>query len=389
MRRPTRRAAIAVLLSAALFAGCSSDGEDADAPADGGTASPAAPTTEPIDLPAAVPDVEALMASFLEAEDVPGVLVGLQVGDAEPVLLAAGIDDVRTGEALVSDRVFRIGSVTKPLVAAALMAEVRDGDLRLDEALGDRVDGVTNPEATLGQILAHDGGLADWDVLDGGIRGALFGDVGKVWTTEEVVGLVGSLPPNGEPGSGFHYSNPGYQLLAAVIEDATGGDVADAIADSVTGPLGMQDTVIGPLLGAVPERLIHGWGELGGVPTDNQDLPADSIDSLFSTTGAGYSSLEDLLVFTTAFWEQDSELVPEGVDVTDDVSGDYGLATQFLVPAVDGVGLVGHTGDISGARTLVGHDRSTGISVVIHVNSNLLERQPVVDLADRILATLD
>jgi CubicO group peptidase (beta-lactamase class C family) len=334
--------------------------------------------------------ITGLANAFVAETGVPGAIVGVRAPDGDELAVAVGIDDVETGTLLGTDRVFRIGSVTKALVAATLFAEVMDGSLSLDDQLGEAVPEATNPGATLAQVLAHDAGLANWDALEGGsIQGPLIGRLGQTWTTDEVVDLVGGLPPVGAPGQGFAYSNPGYQLLTAVLERTTGTPVGTLVDEQLTRPLGLADTVFGPLP-APPDRLVHGWGDLGGTQLDNQDLPAASIDSLFTGTGAGYSDVDDLLRFGEAFWSSEQALAPEGVDAGEPVTEGYGLATQFMVDdeLAPGVELLGHTGDIFGARTVVGHDRASGVTVVVHVNSNQVAREPTVDLALEVVAAV-
>ncbi|MEM9255155.1 MAG: serine hydrolase domain-containing protein [Pseudomonadota bacterium] len=328
------------------------------------------------------PDVEALMVEFLAVTGAPGVLVGLQVANDPPLLLAEGIDDLNTGDPLMADRVFRIGSVTKPIVAAVTLAAVQEGRLSLDDTLDEFFPGVTNGQATLAQILAHDAGLSDWDAIPGGIRTLLFSDPNRDWQPEEIVAEVGELPAYSAPGSGFHYSNPGYQMLGALLEQVQQASMASLIERTLIAPFDLADTLLGPP-DSTPDKLIHGFGDLGGTLIDNQVLSAVGIDTLFYTTGAGYSDLDDLLRFCRLYWGSAMTLAPEGVDVAEDRSGNYGFATQYFSDQV-----FGHTGDIIGARTAAGHHRALDISVVVHVNTNVIERQPTVDLALAVIDTL-
>ncbi|MEM8562369.1 MAG: serine hydrolase domain-containing protein, partial [Pseudomonadota bacterium] len=107
-------------------------------------------------LQAAQSDIEALMVDFLATTGAPGVLVGVQVGEETPLLLAEGIDEINTGEVLVADRIFRIGSVTKPVVASVALATIKAGDMALEDTIGRYLPGVTNGGATIAQVLAHD-----------------------------------------------------------------------------------------------------------------------------------------------------------------------------------------------------------------------------------------
>lgn len=320
--------------------------------------------------------IEAAMGAFLDEAEVPGVLVGVRIGEGDPVLLARGIDDLETGSTLEADRLFRIGSVSKALLASVLFEAAATGDLSLDDTLGQYVDGATNPSATLAQILSHDAGLADWDALDGGtIRTLLLANFTRNWDPDDIVEEVKALPAVSEPGQGFSYSNPGFQMLGAIVEQATGEPIAVLVDQLLARRYGLSEIRFGPL-GDAPEKLIHGWGDLGGNLVDSQDLPSAGIDSLFYTTGAGYSDLDDLLAFARLFWGAEGALSPAGVDVTEDRSGNYGLATQIL-----GDDFFGHTGDVFGSRTVAGHSRTRDASIVVHANSNVVGRAETVTLA--------
>ncbi|MEM1333549.1 MAG: serine hydrolase domain-containing protein [Actinomycetota bacterium] len=348
-----------------------------------------AATTTPTAAPAPPPlrlDEDAVrqaLAEFVDTTDAPGVLAAIQIGEGPPTLLAAGIDDTTTGTPMAPDRSFRIGSVSKVLLAAVLFEAVDAGRLSLDDRLGDYVEGVTNPDATIAQVLAHDAGLADWDALgDGGIRELLVPNIGRDWEPGEIVEEVKALPAVSEPGGGYSYSNPGFQMLGAIVEQVN-GEPFDASLERVIGDgRGLTDIAFGPF-DTTPDDLVFGYGDLGGNLVESRMIPAVGIDSLFYTTGAGYADLDDLVAFSRLYWSADSPLTPDGVDVAVDVSGGSGLATQFIAD-----GLIGHTGDVFGSRTLAAHDRDRDVTLAINANTNVIERDDVVELAVALLAAV-
>ncbi|CAN5644096.1 serine hydrolase domain-containing protein [soil metagenome] len=103
------------------------------------------------------------------------------------------------------DHRFALASVTKPLVATAVLLAVEEGSLSLDRPAG--------PEgSTVAHLLAHASGLG----LDGR-----------------------EISP---PGRRRIYSNTGYELLGGALEAATGLDVATYLSEGVLAPLGMVAT---------------------------------------------------------------------------------------------------------------------------------------------------
>ncbi len=113
--------------------------------------------------------------------------------------------------------VFRLASVTKPLVAYAVLLAVEEGAFELDDPAGP--DG-----STIRHLLAHTSGLA----------------------------FSGSRTL-ARPGTRRIYSNTGFDVLGAALATATGMAVADYLAEAVTTPLGMAGTRLldSPASGAV------------------------------------------------------------------------------------------------------------------------------------------
>jgi CubicO group peptidase (beta-lactamase class C family) len=103
-------------------------------------------------------------------------------------------------------RVFRLASVTKPLVARALHIAVEEGVVELDTPAGP-------PGATIRHLLAHASGLS----MHGG----------------EVLA---------QPGKRRMYSNYGFVVLAQTVQDETGIEFGRYLRDAVFDPLGMIDT---------------------------------------------------------------------------------------------------------------------------------------------------
>ncbi len=104
---------------------------------------------------------------------------------------------------------FEWASITKPLVATALLVAVEDGTLDLDEPAGP-------PGSTIRHLLAHASGL-DTD-------------------TDQVLA---------EPGARRIYSNTGFDLLGRLLTDRTDIPLADYVAEAVLDPLGMTGTRLG------------------------------------------------------------------------------------------------------------------------------------------------
>ena len=137
----------------------------------------------------------------METETPPVIPVDLDAAHA------LGVSDAESTLHTQGDptRVFDLASVSKPLAALGALIAVDRGLIDLDEPAG--------PEgATVRHLLAHTAGYA----FDG----------------DEIVGAVGARRI---------YSNTGFEVLAAHLEDATGYDYADWMEQTVISGLDLVD----------------------------------------------------------------------------------------------------------------------------------------------------
>jgi CubicO group peptidase (beta-lactamase class C family) len=142
--------------------------------------------------------------------------------DSWPVTtVAAGwrrADDAPTSRGPV-DQQFALASVTKPLVALAVLVAVEEGSIGLDQEAGP-------PGATVAHLLSHSSGLPP--ERDG---------------QSTVSGLA----------TRRIYSNLGYEVLGELIQTATEFSIADYLSEAILRPLGMSNTALNgsPAHGAV------------------------------------------------------------------------------------------------------------------------------------------
>lgn len=134
----------------------------------------------------------------------------LRLAESWPVGSAA-LAVVRRGEGTCAQtgpdqQRFRLASVSKPLMAYAVLVAVEEGALGLDDAAGPA-------GSTVRHLLAHASGLAF--------------DLPKAVAA---------------PGTRRLYSNAGFQVLGEVLASATGLTAADYLAEAVCAPLGMAAT---------------------------------------------------------------------------------------------------------------------------------------------------
>jgi CubicO group peptidase (beta-lactamase class C family) len=125
-----------------------------------------------------------------------------------------GMADRELGIANDPDTVFDVGSIMKDLTAVAVFRLEAEGKLRRVDTL-DRWFDVSGDKAaiTIDQLLAHRAGLHEYHDVTGDF---------EPLTRSEALDRIFAQPLLFAPGDEVAYSNSGYTLLAAIIEEASG-----------------------------------------------------------------------------------------------------------------------------------------------------------------------
>ncbi|GHJ43480.1 serine hydrolase [Catellatospora sp. TT07R-123] len=174
---------------------------------------------------------------------------------------------------------FQIASVSKQFTAAAVLLLAQRGLLRLDDRIGRWIDGcpASWDGITLHHLLAHTSGLGHWNEYP-------MIDLFRPLPPPELLAAFGQVPPLSAPGDRWHYSSPGYVLLAHVVARAADRPYRDVLAREFFEPLGMADTFVGSP--GDRSALAQGHGPDGEpVPSYELDVVAMGAGDVWSTTG--------------------------------------------------------------------------------------------------------
>jgi CubicO group peptidase (beta-lactamase class C family) len=196
--------------------------------------------------------VDAVIDQAIADGRIVGAVV-LVIQDGKPVYQrAAGFADKEADRAMQIDTLFRLSSVSKPIVSAAAMALVDQQKLSLDDPVTKWLpsfqpkapDGST-PVITVRHLLTHTAGLGYKfsEKVDGPYHSAGVSDgfdESRIDLTENVR-RIASLPLFSAPGTSWRYSLS-IDVLGAVVEKAAGEPLGTAVAKLVTGPLSMNRT---------------------------------------------------------------------------------------------------------------------------------------------------
>lgn len=186
------------------------------------------------------PALDLALSEIQETSGTVGFSIGVVRGGRLIHLKGYGETALETGDPLTADHMLHWASVAKPFVAIRVMQLVEEGRLALDDKLVDRLPDyeVTDPrqrEITIAELLLHTSGLPDvedyeWD------RPREDDAALHRWATRE---SPRELPF--DPGTERAYSNVGFEVLGAVIEEVNGKPFDADMKTHVLRPAGMKE----------------------------------------------------------------------------------------------------------------------------------------------------
>ena len=168
---------------------------------------------------------------------------------------AAGHADREAGKPVAEDTIFRLASVTKPMVAAAALSLVDTGTLALEDAVTrflpdfrPRLADGSEPVITIRHLLTHTSGLIyGYDLAAGISEGMDMPGRGMA----ENLARIAAQPLAFPPGTAWRYS-VAIDVLGGLMEKAAEKSLPEILAERVTGPLSLADT---EFVATRPERL--------------------------------------------------------------------------------------------------------------------------------------
>ena len=186
---------------------------------------------------------------------------------------AAGMADREAGKPMALNTLFRLASVSKPIVSTAALALMAQGAMRLDDPITrwlpnfrPRLADGTTPLMTLRHLMTHTAGLSyRFFQPEGGFYAQLGVSDGMDEASvslQENVRRIACAPLLAPPGAAWRYSIA-TDVLGAAIEQASGLPLTQAVKKWVTGPLAMTDTDV---LAVDPARLAAAYADHPGEP---------------------------------------------------------------------------------------------------------------------------
>ena len=180
---------------------------------------------------------------------------------------AFGYSDIDTRIPMRTDHLFRIASMTKPVVSTAVMMLMEEGKFGLDDPVSKYIPAFANPrviesynpadtsyttvparnEITIRHLLSHSSGLGYAQIGSAQAKAIYYkhrinGGIGTPYgTLKDIIPRLGKLPLFNHPGEGYLYGL-NVDVLGYLVEIWSGLPLDKFLQSRIFGPLGMKDT---------------------------------------------------------------------------------------------------------------------------------------------------
>jgi serine beta-lactamase-like protein LACTB len=315
--------------------------------------------------------IEKAASSFMAANSVPGISVAV-VQDGELVWSRGfGMADLENFVPATPFTLFRLGSISKPITATAILELSERGKLDLDAEVQKYCPAFPKKEwpITTRELLGHLGGIRHYNP-DG--KGDIPDDSARHFASmEESLQIFSSDPLVAKPGTKFQYSTYGYTVLGCVLEGAASEKYVDYVKENVFEPAGMAETQADNFFAVVEHRTRWYHKDKSGVVQN-----AGVLDSSYKIPGGGLiSSADDMARFEIAI-VTNKLLKPATRDLmwTPQKAADgsqNGYALGWGTQKKYGLALVEHTGGQQGTSTsiILVPERRAGIVVLANMDN--------------------
>lgn len=242
-------------------------------------------------------DAITAFGKFVEEQMALDKVPGLSVGFMKDDFIWSkgfGYSDLENMTPAKPENSYRLASVTKTLTAIAVLQLVEAGKIDLDAEVQTYVPYFPKKKwpVTVRLLLGHLGGISHYKNYN------LEGHIKVHKNTKEALAIFQDFDLVAKPGTRFHYSSYGYNLLGAVIEDASGQSYGQYIKKHIFEPLGMENSRMDDPVELILNR-IRGYRLINGEIKNSEYV---DVSSRFAGGGTR-STVVDLLKYAKGIIE--------------------------------------------------------------------------------------
>jgi CubicO group peptidase (beta-lactamase class C family) len=293
--------------------------------------------------------IEKAISSEMSRQNIPGLSVAIATDGALRWSNGYGLADLENFVPAKASTVYRLGSISKPITAVAVMQLAERGKLDLDAPVQKYCPAFPQKQwpVTSRQLLGHLAGVRHYN------SDAEFGSTRHYQTLVEGLSMFKDDPLLHQPGTKYSYTTHGYAVLGCVVEGASGMTFKDYVNENIFKPAGMDRIRVDDVFEIIPNRA-QGYAQTQSGLLRNSAL----ADTSYKIPGGGFcSTVEDLVKFALAV--QSGKLVqPQTLEqmwtkqkTADGKETSYGLG--FGIEERNGLRIVSHGGGQQRVSTML------------------------------------
>jgi len=312
--------------------------------------------------------MRAFVLAQMEDQHIPGLSIAIVVNDQLVWSEGFGFADLEAGSRATGSTIYRIGSVSKPVVGTALMQLVEQEKVDLDAELQTYVSEFPRKRwpITIRHLLTHTSGIRHY-------RGDEFQSMKHY---DDLVGPLEIFAADTllfEPGTKYSYSTYGFNLIANVVENASSMPIAEYMRQHVYEPAWMNSTGLEDR-----QTIQHGRAKWYQTTRQGEWINAPYADLSNKYAGGGISStVEDLCRLHIAYGRgklmkpETIEMMYTNQTLKDGSPHSYGLSWrvgELELPTGEKIRQVSHGGSSVGANTSFIRLPDQGFAIAVIAN---------------------
>jgi D-alanyl-D-alanine carboxypeptidase len=327
--------------------------------------------------------IDSLAAAVVERGEVVGLTVAVLRGGETVRARGYGIADLEHRAPATDSTRYFLGSVTKPMTAAAVLALAERGRLSLDDEVTRHVPELDSPgpPITLRHLLSHTSGLAGPQQ----VAPRFLERRHLEFSREQLVELLAGEPRVSAPGERFGYNNLGYILLGITVERVSGQGFEEHLRREVLAPAAASSVLL-----CDPRRVIahraSGYEMVEGAPVNAEPVNA----SLVFAAGGLCANAPDVARWLRALAGGQVIAPATFREMVTPAPGATGAALSYgygmFMDAALGRSRLFHGGDVNGFSGFAAHYPEAELTVVVLTNTRgTASRRLAEAIAGRVL----
>ncbi len=284
--------------------------------------------------------------------DGPGAAVLIMKDTSVIFSKGYGLADLNTREPITPQTLFNLGSITKTIVSNGILLLQEQGKLSVEDSLYKYFPSFKNKgiaqRVKIKHLLTHTSGLPDNREVN---KDSVFYLTAR--DAENWYPITQTDTLEFEPGTNYHYSNPGFNGLALIIEQVTGRKWQNFVTENIFAPSGMIHSTITD--GPHPDKGVsHAYTKIQN--RWREDDFGEEPTFCASGNGGVWSSVEELSRYELAL-RKATFLSQPAIDGSAEIKDFPNWAGEkkpfigwswFIGQTPDGLKTIGHTGSQGG-----------------------------------------